>query len=150
MGSTIACRVCGHHNQEGFKFCSECGKSRNPPPQAREFPVVLSIHPEADLTAVMKEVLGYYAHLTDDWLPSTGYFEALCHSELSKNQRQCLYRRYQLHLPGTHDKVVSYAAIAAEREGPESTVVTAVAAAIRNLGFFRELTKNKVAEMTDR
>ena len=123
MKDLIRCHRCGYENQEGYNFCSKCGASKTPRNLAKVWPEVVDVHPEADLTTLMGEIL-YYANDMVDWLPSVAEFRQICELKLTENQRQCLYRRYQLHLAGSQ-KVQKWDTIAKERSGSGGVVKSA-------------------------
>lgn len=134
VNTETVCQYCGHENQVGWRFCSQCGKSRNPPTAAKPFPQVLEIHPEADLTKVLEDILRWERGLLEGWTPSVDQFKELCELKLTENQQQCLIRRYQLHLVGSQP-VVSAASIARERGGSGAATMTALQSALSSLNL---------------
>lgn len=132
MNTLTTCHHCSHENQVGWRFCSQCGKSRKLQTVARKFAVKLDFHPEADLGTVLGDILRFDSDLLAEWSPGIDRFRQLCERHLTENQQQCLIRRYKLHLPGRQD-TASAAIIARERGGSGSAAMDAVKAALRNL-----------------
>lgn len=97
------CGQCGRNDHAEAIFCSECKSKQSIPSLAKEFPVVLDIHPDADLRVVMLEIVGWAS--LRSWMPSVDQFRAACLTSTTHHQRQCLYRRFELHLPGPRSHV---------------------------------------------
>ena len=130
MNAEIVCGFCGHKNQKGWKFCSQCGKRRQPWTAAIPFPTVVDIHPEASLLEVMYQIFpsGYPQGRS----LSVDEFRQACEEHLSLNDRQCMYRHFQLDKPG-EQPLVPWKLIANERGSTGQSVKTACLKAIRRL-----------------
>lgn len=130
MNAEVVCGFCGHKNQVGWKFCSQCGKRRQPWTAAIPFPTLVDIHPQADLFEVMYQIspsgiLGGRSLSVDE-------FRQVCETHLSLNSRQCLYRRFQLNKPGKRP-LVPWKLIGDERGSSGQSVKVACLKAIARL-----------------
>ena len=95
------CHQCGFSSGVGT-LCSNFGASKTPLTPAMQFKEEISIHPEADLRPIMEFLTHGGFDRVRHKSPSTEDFEYMCQRRLTTAQRQCLYRRWKLHLPGAH------------------------------------------------
>lgn len=139
---TETCLKCGHENPEGFKFCNECGKSRNPQVTEKRFANLVDIHEDADLSRVATHLFG-----DEQYIPSASELRKALERLPTDNQRQCFIRVMRLHLPGKQGRE-AYTTVAAERNGSSTAVSSAFDRASSMIG--RYLNKSRMNALYER
>jgi hypothetical protein len=124
------CSKCGHSNPSGFKFCNECGKSSKAPVVAKEFPEILEIHEQADLSRV---ALGLFGE--PELAISVEELRTALNRLPTENQQQNYIRVMQLHLPGVQVRA-TFESVANDRNVSSTTVRSSFDSATRKLNYY--------------
>jgi len=124
------CSKCGHSNPSGFKFCNECGKSSKAPVVAKEFPEILGIHEQADLSRVALGLFG-----DPELAISVEELRTALKRLRTENQRQTYIRVMQLHLPGVQERA-TFEKVAREKGVSSTTIRSSFDSASRKANFY--------------
>lgn len=118
MEKANVCNRCGHENPKGFKYCNNCGRSRNTQQVAKKFPTLVEIHEDANLDRVAMQ-------LFEDakYIPTVHELREAVNS-LNANWKQVFIKVMSLDLPGIQARR-TYAQVAQERNGSSSAVRSA-------------------------